>query len=77
MEVCRLTDLKEGEKASVVRLEMNGTIRRRMHDIGLTPNCCIECVQKSPLGDPVAYNVCGALIAIRNSDADLIFVNKG
>ena len=48
-----------------------------MHDIGLTPNCCIECVQKSPLGDPVAYNVCGALIAIRNSDADLIFVSKG
>jgi len=70
----RLSDLKEGEKARVVTLENNGDIKRRLQDIGLIPGTVVTCVQKSPCGDPVAYLIKGALIAIRCEDSDKITV---
>ncbi len=77
MKICRLDELKEGEGAPVIRLDNNGSIRRRLQDIGLVPGSVIKCLQKSPLGDPVAYDVCGAIIALRYEDASEIFVAKG
>ncbi len=77
MEICRLNELKEGEAATVVRLENTGSIRRRLQDIGLVPGSKVRCLMKSPLGDPVAYDVCGAVIAIRHEEAAEIFVAKG
>ena len=49
-------------------------MRRRVQDIGLICGTKVECVQKSPSGDPKAYLIRGALIAIRNSDARKIIV---
>ena len=37
----------------------------------------VKCIQKSPLGDPTAYGICGAVIALRSEEASLIFVVKG
>ena len=34
-----------------------------------------ECIMKSPLGDPIAYMIKGATIAIRNEDSSKIFVS--
>lgn len=77
MNVCRLNELKEGERAPVVRLENSGSIRRRLQDIGLVPGSRVKCLLKSPLGDPVAYDICGAVIALRREEASEIFVAKG
>ena len=70
----RLSDLKEGEKARVIRLQNGNEIKRRLQDIGVIPGTIIKCVLKSPLGDPVCYLIKGALIAIRNEDSDKITV---
>ena len=71
-----LTDLNEGEKARVLELKNEGSIRRRLMDIGLVPDTVVTCVQKSPCGDPVAYLIRGALIAIRHEDSDKIIIRR-
>ncbi len=43
-------------------------MRRRLQEIGLTKGTLVECVGKSPGGDPSAYLIRGAVIAIRASD---------
>ncbi len=71
-----LGDIAAGEWATVKKLNLHGSIRRRLMDIGLTPDTCVKCVNISPCGDPHAYLIRGAVIAIRQSDAACIFVTK-
>lgn len=66
--------LKIGEKARVVAINCQGFLRTRLADLGLLPGTAIEPVMRSPMGDPVAYNVRGSVIAIRREDAALIEV---
>ena len=66
-----LNDIKPGEKARVCCLTSCGSIRRRFLDIGLTENTLVECVGVSPLGDPAAYAIRGAVIAIRKTDSNI------
>jgi len=70
----RLTDLKIGETARVNKLELTGSMRRRVQDIGLIEGTEVECVLKSPGGDPIAYQIRGAIIALRNEDSLNILV---
>ena len=46
----------------------------RLEDIGLVPGTKVTCLQKSPLGDPVAFRIRGAVIALRSDDAAGIIV---
>lgn len=70
-----LTSLKTGEMAIIKSLSADGGIRRRLRDLGMIEGTKVECVLKSPGGDPVAYNVRGAVIALRNEDSDSIMVS--
>ena len=70
-----LSRLREGETACVSDLLTVGAMRRRLLDIGLVEGTQVECVQKSPSGDPVAYFIRGALIAIRCEDSSKILVS--
>ena len=47
----------------------------RLRDLGFTAGTRVTCVCVSPLGDPVAYRVRGALIALRREDAAMIRVS--
>lgn len=69
-----LNELKKGEKAVIKALEIEGSMKRRLLDIGLIKDSIVECVLESPLKDPKAYWIRGALIAIRNSDAKKIYI---
>lgn len=69
-----LSDLRPGEKAVVVSLKHKGSMRRRLLDIGLVQGTTVECVGKSPAGDPAAYRIRGAIIAIRAQDGKQISV---
>lgn len=69
-----MSKLKTGQKALVRELHIKEGLRRRFCDIGLIKGTKIECVMKSPSGDPVAYKIRGAIIALRLEDTELIFV---
>jgi len=61
--------------AGIVReLAVSGATRRRMLDLGLVQGTRVEAVLRSPAGDPKAYRVRGALIALRSEEAGQILV---
>ncbi len=69
-----LNELKIGQKAQVRYLISEGSARRRMLDLGLVINTTVEALQKSPFGDPTAYAIRGAVIALRSEEAARILV---
>lgn len=69
-----LSSLPLGKKAKVRALTLNGTIRRRILDLGFILDTEIEALQKSPSGDPVAYQIRGAVIALRMEETSKILV---
>jgi len=70
----RLCDISPGEKALVSGMYSQGGMRRRLRDMGLVEGAEVECLMKSPLGDPVAYLIKGAVIALRREDAAAVTV---
>lgn len=69
-----LFDLPVGQSACVQDLMITGSMRRRLQDIGLIEGTRVECLQKSPAGDPIAYLIRGAVIALRKEDSSRILV---
>lgn len=69
-----LGKLKVGDKCIVEKLNSAGQERRRMLDLGIVAGTEIEVVLRSYSGSPMAYLIRGALIALRNEDANKILV---
>lgn len=70
-----LNRLHEGVEAQVSELSATGTMRKRLMDIGLIEGTKVECLHRSPAGNPIAYLIRGAVIALRNEDSDHILVS--
>jgi len=70
----QLADLKEGESAYIKEINISGAMRRRLRDLGLITGTRVKCSFKSPCGDPVAYIIRGAVIALRSEDSRRISV---
>ncbi len=71
-----LASLSEGECAVVTELHSNGSMRRRLMDMGLIEGTGVRCLHRSPSGDPVAYLIRGAVIALRKTDSEKIIVSS-
>ena len=76
-EYISLDKLKPDERATVRSVSAASAMKERFEDLGITPGTEIRCVMVSPLGDPVAYLIRGALIAIRRDDAKGIGISYG
>jgi len=72
--IVSLHSIPVGKSAKVKKLLSTGTIRRRLQDIGLIEGTRVDCVQQSPSGDPIAYLIRGAVIALRSEDSAQILV---
>ena len=73
-EEMSLNAMRPGDKATVVKLLATGSMRRRLLDIGLVKNTGVECLGRSPGGDPTAFLIRGAVIAIRAEDCEKIVI---
>ena len=71
-----LSALRVGQSAYVAEIQADEAMRRRLLDIGLIEGTDVACLQKSPAGDPVAYLIRGAVIAIRSEDSAKILVDR-
>lgn len=69
-----LAKVTPGTKVRVTRLEATGLTRRRLLDLGLIPGTEVEAIRKSPLGDPIAYAIRGAVIALRQEESSQVYV---
>lgn len=74
----RLSDLRPGERAEVVGMSplIRGLSRSRLLDLGVVPGTVLEIDIVSPAGDPVAYRIRGASIALRREQSDRILVRR-
>jgi DtxR family Mn-dependent transcriptional regulator len=74
----RLDELRPGEVGVVVRLAggVQGAQRRRLLDLGVVPGTVIRVELASASGDPMAYRIRGAVIALRRAQADDILVRR-
>lgn len=70
-----LDKLPLGKAASVKSLISQGQARRRMLDLGIVDGTKIEPLYKSPSGNPVAYLIRGAVIALRSDVSNKIIVS--
>ncbi len=68
-ESLKLSALREGESAYVTEISAAPAMERRLTDLGLVRGTRVTCMARSPAGDPCAYLIRGALIALRQADA--------
>lgn len=70
-----LDKMSINEKSKVKKIDEKSQMRRRFLDIGLTDGTEVECVLVSYGGEMKAYNIKGAVIAIRKEDAKFIEIS--
>jgi DtxR family Mn-dependent transcriptional regulator len=73
-----LLDLRPGEAGRVVDVSpaCQGSQRRRLLDLGVVKGTEIRAELRSAAGDPVAYRIRGALIALRRGQAEWIRIAR-
>ncbi len=71
-----LNELQSNEMAKVKKIILDGSIKRRLLDLGLIENTVIKSLYKSPFGDPTAYFFRGTVIALRREIASKILIER-
>lgn len=71
-----LTHINPGQSAVIQNILLKDSARRRVQELGVIPGARITCLYPAPSGDPIAFYVCGAVIAIRREEAKLIQITS-
>ena len=69
-----LRDARVGDTVTVVRVNGEGAVRRRIMDMGITKRVEIYVRKVAPLGDPMELNVRGYELSLRRADAEMVEV---
>ena len=69
MSTMTLDALRVGQWGQVAEVLTEPAMRRRLLGLGLVPGTPVSCTAVSPAGDPAAYLIRGAVIALRRRDA--------
>ncbi len=69
-----LREVKSGETVTVVKLNGEGAVKRRIMDMGITKGCSVYIRRVAPLGDPVEVTVRGYELSVRKEDAQMVEV---
>lgn len=69
-----LREVRSGETVTVVKLNGEGAVKRRIMDMGITKGCSVYIRKVAPLGDPVEVTVRGYELSVRKEDAQMVEV---
>lgn len=70
----RLSDLKSGESAVIIKVLGHGAFRKRVMEMGFVKGRVITSILSAPLKDPVKYRLMGYEVSLRRSEASMIEV---
>ena len=70
----RLSDLKTGESAVVLKVLGHGGFRRRIMEMGFVQGKRVEVVLNAPLLDPISYRIMDYNVSLRRSEAHMVVV---
>ncbi|WP_240376988.1 FeoA family protein [Bacillus piscicola] len=76
MESKPIYQFHKGDRLEITSVQVEGVMRRRLLDLGFVRGAVIDVVQKSPLGDPIAFRVFNTSIALRREESSLIHAVK-
>lgn len=68
----KLSELKTGEKAVIVKVLGHGGFRKRIIEMGFVRGKVVEAILNAPLLDPVKYKVMNYEVSLRRSEAENI-----
>jgi ferrous iron transport protein B len=71
-----LYDLNEGEEGIILKIKGRGQFRQRLSEMGFVVGKKVEVIKKAPLRDPIEYKIMGYHLSLRNSEAQLIEVDR-
>lgn len=69
-----LNKIKCGKTVTVLRINGQGVVKRRIMDMGITKGTTVYVRKTAPLGDPVEITVRGYELSLRKADAQMIEV---
>lgn len=71
-----LTDLRIGQTATLVALDLPETVQNFLMHMGFVPEAQVTAVRRAPAGDPTVYAIDGMEIAVRRETAEAIRVRS-
>ena len=69
-----LSDLKARDKGKVRQISGQGSLKKKLLDMGVIPGCELEVLRVAPLGDPVEVRIKGYNLSLRKEEARCIGV---
>ncbi len=69
-----IPSLKDGQSGVIMIVGVEGRIRRRLIEMGLTPGTRVTVTKRAPLGDPIEIRLRGYELTLRADDADKILI---
>ena len=69
-----LSDFTVGQSGVITKVNGEGRIRRRLFDMGVTPQAEVTMRKKAPLGDPIEVTVRGYELTLRKVEAACVEV---
>jgi ferrous iron transport protein A len=69
-----MRNMHDNQAGTIARIKVSGELGRRIRDMGLVPGTEIKIQGRAPLYDPVALRIRGAILTLRNNEADHIEV---
>jgi len=75
-QVTVLTDLRIGETATLVSLELPDSVQNYLMHMGFVPDALVTALRRAPAGDPTVYGIDGMEIALRHETAEAIRVRN-
>ncbi len=70
----KLSEVKVGGKAVIVKVAGHGGFRKRIVEMGFIKGKMVEVINKAPLGDPIEYRIMGYNVSLRLNEAQHIEV---
>ena len=70
----KLSELKTGERAVIVKVNGHGSFRKRIIEMGFVKGNKVKVILNAPLRDPIEYEIIGYKISLRRAEADKIEV---
>ena len=73
----KLSELKAGESGLIMALnELSVDVRKKLMVMGVLPNTLVTLIRRAPMGDPLQIEVRGVSMAVRESIAAAVEVEK-
>jgi len=74
--VTLLDAIRPGQTMTIVALQGDDRLTRRLNDLGFWPGTPIEVLRRAPFGDPTEYRLQGYRIALRKNEARRVVVTE-